>query len=192
MFETENDLELITKYYKNIGDIKQVVGKLDVLNLYLNKISNDEILLSGISNVISDLNNILGEENHKSIEILKPNCKTDNVETKKYYWKKSKTSKKVEQVEKTEEIKTNSACIADKLVDNKVIRQSFNSSNLDNIAYYRQSQHLVVQFQNKRQYEYLRVPENIVLELIKSESAGRYFNRNIQKNYECNEMVKLS
>ncbi len=195
MFEdTDTNLDIIRKYYENIGDIKHIVGKLDVLKLYIDKNIDDDILHAGIFNIISELNTILGDTKHKPIEFLKSDSKSHEsnkileVKSHKYYWKKPKNNTKSRQIKNS--ILEKSEGLTDELVDSKVIRKSFNSSNLDNIIYYRQAELLMVQFQNKRVYEYLRVPESIVLELIKAESAGRYFVNNIKKNYEYNEVVK--
>jgi len=68
-----------------------------------------------------------------------------------------------------------------------------NSSNLDKMWYSIEAKLLKVMFKgNKRLYHYISVPESHIKQMIvldlHEQSAGKYFNSNIVKNYEYREL----
>lgn len=60
---------------------------------------------------------------------------------------------------------------------------SYESSNIKGGKYNTNTKKLEVTFNNGLIYEYDDVPHEIFAELNLSESQGRYFNKNISKNY---------
>lgn len=65
-----NSLEQARKYYELIADIKTSIGKLDMLQLYINsKYADDVVLTTSVNNIIAEINTALGENNYKTIEI---------------------------------------------------------------------------------------------------------------------------
>lgn len=57
------------------------------------------------------------------------------------------------------------------------------SSNLKALQYNPDTQNLDVQFHNHTIYRYSKVPEDVVANLIGSESMGRFFYYNIRDQY---------
>lgn len=60
-----------------------------------------------------------------------------------------------------------------------------NSSALHSVAYEVNS--LFVLFNDGRLMEYLNVPKKVFLELLESESVGRFFNLNVRNKYKAVE-----
>lgn len=60
-----------------------------------------------------------------------------------------------------------------------------NSSALHSVAYEVNS--LFVLFNDGRLMEYLNVPKKVFLELLESESVGRFFNLNVRNKYKVVE-----
>ena len=59
----------------------------------------------------------------------------------------------------------------------------YESSNISDGKYNTNTKKLVVTFNNGMVYEYDDVPHEVFVELNLSESQGKYFNKNIAKNY---------
>lgn len=59
------------------------------------------------------------------------------------------------------------------------------SSNIAEVGYDPSLMALEVQFNNGRTYQYLDLPEAIYLELMQSDSKGRYLNASIKPYYRC-------
>ncbi len=63
------------------------------------------------------------------------------------------------------------------------------SSNISRIGYDESNKILVVEFKSSGTYVYYDIPKYVFVELLNSESCGRYFNNNISGNYQY-ERVK--
>lgn len=48
---------------------------------------------------------------------------------------------------------------------------------------------LEVVFHTGRVYEYFLVQKSVFEELLRAESVGEYFNKNIRNNYRCREVI---
>lgn len=57
------------------------------------------------------------------------------------------------------------------------------SSNIQGVAYDRDTQTLYIQFKNGSEYSYANVPNDEYEELIEASSVGSYFNDNIKGQY---------
>jgi len=64
-----------------------------------------------------------------------------------------------------------------------------NSSNIARIGFDSQLNKLVVQFKTGKYYEYENVPENLYLNMVNSQSIGKYFNTYIRNNFPYRELV---
>lgn len=62
------------------------------------------------------------------------------------------------------------------------------SSNIDFIDYDQDEEYLTIQFNNGRTYGYFGVPANAVLDMLFSESIGKFFNQEIRDFYETEEI----
>jgi hypothetical protein len=68
-----------------------------------------------------------------------------------------------------------------------IVRTNLNSSVLDAIVYNPHQQDLLLTMNGGNKYVYRRVPVDVAVELVTSESAGRYFNRKIKNRFECDK-----
>lgn len=66
------------------------------------------------------------------------------------------------------------------------------SSVLDSIEYNDNRQDLIVNFKSGKQYIYTPVSEQLLNKLVKSESQGKFFNKNIRDNeaLTCLKLIK--
>ena len=67
-------------------------------------------------------------------------------------------------------------------------RQSVQSSNVAEIGYDVASATLEVAFRNGSAYQYFDVPENTYQELMRADSIGSYFNRQIKNHYRSTKI----
>lgn len=67
------------------------------------------------------------------------------------------------------------------ILDKKPIE--LKSSNIAKVTYVCDCYGLVIDFKNGRRYFYMDVPETVFLDLIKSDSHGKYFHKNIKGQY---------
>lgn len=58
------------------------------------------------------------------------------------------------------------------------------SSNLEKIAYDETEKELYVEFKSGNKYSYVNVPRKKFNELMRAESHGAYFSKNIKPNYD--------
>ena len=58
------------------------------------------------------------------------------------------------------------------------------SSNFKKAEYDTEKKHLIIEFNNGLRYEYSEVPHQIFTQMRLSESQGRFFKTNIEKNYK--------
>ena len=65
-----------------------------------------------------------------------------------------------------------------------MIKKEVESSNIALIGYDKESKVLEIEFKNGGIYQYFKVPEEEYDDLIKAESHGSYFNRNIGNSYK--------
>jgi hypothetical protein len=67
-------------------------------------------------------------------------------------------------------------------------REPIKSSNLASVGYDASSKTLDIEFNSGKIYRYYQVPEDIYSQLMKAESAGKYFSATIRNVYESNEI----
>lgn len=65
-----------------------------------------------------------------------------------------------------------------------MIKKEVKSSNIALIGYDKESKVLEIEFKNGGIYQYFKVPEEEYDDLMKAESHGSYFNRNIRNSYK--------
>jgi hypothetical protein len=65
-----------------------------------------------------------------------------------------------------------------------MLRQEVNSSELRWVGYDESALLLEVEFNSGEVYRYFKVPAQLVLELLKAESIGRYFNAHIRSKFK--------
>lgn len=70
-----------------------------------------------------------------------------------------------------------------------MIRQPVVSSNLRSVGYDCRSPVLEIEFQNRRLYQYLGVPEEIFVELMRAPSHGSYFHTQIRDRYPFRRLL---
>lgn len=61
------------------------------------------------------------------------------------------------------------------------------SSNIAKVGYDQTKKVLSIQFESGKTYNYVGVPENVVLDLLFAESIGKYFNQEIKNKYLIKE-----
>lgn len=210
-----NSLEQARKYYELIANIKTSVGKLDMLQLYINsKYSDDAVLTNSVNNIISELNKSLGENNYKTIEI-QTNIKTEIKKVEEIKANKPLFVKKISPISykklsklslkghKTETSKPED--IVNKVLDSvsKIkcsepkneckIHKHFpeNSTNILVCTYYELDKELDITFKtNGRTYRYFNVPMSEYNNMLNAKSIGRYVQANIVKNYKYEEKTE--
>ena len=206
-FDEDTDyssLEQARKYYELIADIKTSVGKLDMLQLYINsKYSDDAVLTNSVNNIIAELNKSLGENNYKTIEI-QTNIKSEIKKVEEVKLNKPLFVKKLSPKSyKTETNKPED--IVNKVLDSvskiKVsepkneckIHKHFpeNSTNILACTYYELDKELDITFKtNGRTYRYFNVPMSEYNNMLNAKSIGRYVQANIVKNYKYEEKTE--
>lgn len=67
-------------------------------------------------------------------------------------------------------------------------RQRVESSDLASLGYDKEMKILEVEFVSGSVYQYVNVPENVYIELLKSESKGGYFNKHIRDGYQSSKV----
>jgi len=67
-------------------------------------------------------------------------------------------------------------------------RVPVSSSNLSSVGYDESNQVLEIEFHGGRVYQYFDVPKRIHQELMKANSHGKYFNRNIEDKYRYDQI----
>jgi hypothetical protein len=65
---------------------------------------------------------------------------------------------------------------------------SFDSTTIDNTTFIAEKNQLIVSFLNGRSYKYENVDEDTYMDMVYSDSVGRYFNQNIKGNYSYSEI----
>jgi hypothetical protein len=68
----------------------------------------------------------------------------------------------------------------------------YESSNLKKGVYDTETKKLTLVFNNEGAYEYDEVPHEVFASLNLAESAGKYFNANIKKNYSYRKLTPVS
>lgn len=66
--------------------------------------------------------------------------------------------------------------------------EDINSSNIKRAGYHLDLKLLLIEFQNGSEYEYKNVEQSVYDELIKAESPGTYFAKNIRSVYEFRKL----
>jgi hypothetical protein len=69
-----------------------------------------------------------------------------------------------------------------------MLRQEVTSSELRSVGYELDASVLEAEFHSGEIYQYLDVPAEIVLELLKAESIGRYFNAHIRSKFRFKQV----
>ena len=64
------------------------------------------------------------------------------------------------------------------------------SSVIESLGYDSDSRVLEVEFRTGRIYHYFQVPPDLYRDLLKAESIGEFFNRNIRSDYRCDEVTQ--
>jgi len=72
----------------------------------------------------------------------------------------------------------------------KLRREQVKSSVIESIGYDADTRVLEVEFRTGRVYQYFAVPPALHRDLLKAESIGEFFNRNIRSDYRCDEVTK--
>ncbi len=67
-------------------------------------------------------------------------------------------------------------------------RQSVSSSNLRSVGYDNPSSTLEIEFNSGSIYQYLSVPANVHVSLMRASSHGTYFNANIKNVYRFRQI----
>ena len=70
-----------------------------------------------------------------------------------------------------------------------ITMNSVTSSNIREMGYHEESRQLRVLFTNGGLFQYKDVPPEVVSEMMKSDSVGSYFSKNIRTTFTC---VKLN
>mgnify|MGYP003649966889 FL=1 len=70
-----------------------------------------------------------------------------------------------------------------KVNKDNIIKESYNSTNLKSSTYDVENKELIVEFKKGGKYSYSNVPLQTFISLGKSSSKGKYFSKNIAKNY---------
>ena len=70
----------------------------------------------------------------------------------------------------------------------KLIINEYNSSNLKRSEYNTQTSELMVEFKKGGKYSYEKVPISIFTKMRMAESQGKYFAKNISKNYKYKKL----
>lgn len=65
-----------------------------------------------------------------------------------------------------------------------MLRQAVESSELQSVGYELSTSVLEAEFRSGEIYQYFDVPAQLVLELLKAESLGRYFNARIRSKFK--------
>jgi hypothetical protein len=81
--------------------------------------------------------------------------------------------------------------ILSETIEGHLISIVVNSSNIKNGVYHTQLKTLLITFNNGSQYEYEDVPWEIFTKFRMSESQGKYFNLEIQKNYKYKKITNI-
>jgi hypothetical protein len=69
-----------------------------------------------------------------------------------------------------------------------MLRQRVKSSELRSIGYDESASLLEAEFQSGEIYQYFNVPAELVLQLLKADSVGRYFNARIRSKFKFSKM----
>jgi hypothetical protein len=72
--------------------------------------------------------------------------------------------------------------------EDRMLRQEVTSSELRSVGYELDASVLEAEFHSGEIYQYLDVPAEIVLELLKAESIGRYFNAHIRSKFRFKQV----
>jgi hypothetical protein len=64
-------------------------------------------------------------------------------------------------------------------------REAVESTTLRSVGYEPKSKVLEMEFESGVVYQYFEVPVGVFEALLRAESKGRYFNREIRDDYEC-------
>jgi hypothetical protein len=67
-------------------------------------------------------------------------------------------------------------------------RTPVSSSNLSSVGYDEDRELLEIEFNGGRVYHFFDVPQKIHEELMNASSHGKYFNRNIEENYQYEQI----
>ncbi len=63
------------------------------------------------------------------------------------------------------------------------------SSFIEKIGYSKAARVLEIQLRSRARYRYRGVPEAVWVELMRAESKGRYFSKNIREKYPCERVA---
>jgi KTSC domain len=69
-----------------------------------------------------------------------------------------------------------------------MLRQRVKSSELRSIGYDESASLLEAEFQSGEIYQYFNVPAELVLQLLKADSVGRYFNARIRSKFKFSKV----
>jgi lysyl-tRNA synthetase class 2 len=68
-------------------------------------------------------------------------------------------------------------------------REAVVSSVITSLGYERETNTMEVEFKTGRVYRYFMIPEGVFQELLRSESIGRHFNKEIRDRYPSREVL---
>jgi hypothetical protein len=77
--------------------------------------------------------------------------------------------------------------IKEEIVGTKIICE-VKSSNFKKLEYDTEKKHLIIEFNNGVRYEYLDVKHQVFTQMRMSESQGKFFKTNIEKNYKFKKL----
>lgn len=183
--------ETINKYICSLHRLSLCTGKLDNLLLYTEqKYYEDSFLIHSLSSILKDIT-IVNQDGKYERTVFKQDIKhveapknTPEVQIPHEDIKVASEPPQVIQNEHLEDVVGN-----DK---SEYYYEFINSSNLDKIWYSIEAKLLKVMFKNnKRIYHYISVPEEHIKQMIVldmgNQSAGKYFNETVKKDYEYRE-----
>lgn len=201
----ENDID---KYLKGLITMNAIMGRIDVLRIYLNDTYNDSIANSTLSSIIRDLSEYVGLD-YKNIEYMQ-NTKRNNClnglgvvkpkQLEKDEARKLETERAIEQLKQAEgekqyseqkyynaeyDVKTNTHSI-----------KFSNSTMAQWCAYNKNAHYLDICYNNGSIYRYYNTPmyhfDNLVSCEQNEQSVGGYINREIKtKNYKYENITDL-
>jgi hypothetical protein len=78
------------------------------------------------------------------------------------------------------------------IIDGTKIINEIESSNIKKTTFDTETKSLITEFNNGLVYEYEDVPHEVFASLNLAESAGKFFNTNIKKNYSYRKVTPIT
>jgi len=193
MTESFNEETNYEKYLINLANVNSSIGKLEALNIYIQeKYASDKVLSTILGEAIEELVDLSGmkDKRAKRIALNKPknNITADTLQKARdlrdIRLNKVTQPKPVAKVEKVYAINPNFA-------EPYIILDVKNSSYVKSSKYFTYTKTLAVTFvRNDKEFNFLQVPKDEILELVNSDSFGSYLKRNIETKYKFEEVTE--